>query len=184
MIELKLEISGEYASEVIADLRHLAMVLSPSAEDAKVPVTGGTTAEAPTEAPKRRSRSRAASADTAAPKEADKPTEDTAPQGETPAAPAEAPTAPADPTAAPTGAVPPPADPAAPTAPAEAPAAPAGKAYTLEDLSVAGSALIDNNGLDGIMALMGKYGVQAITQLKESDYPAFAADLRALGAPI
>jgi hypothetical protein len=35
-----------------------------------------------------------------------------------------------------------------------------------------------------VMALMTRYGVQAITQLKPETYPAFAADLRALGATI
>jgi hypothetical protein len=49
---------------------------------------------------------------------------------------------------------------------------------------VAGSSLIDQGKMADVMALMTRYGVQAITQLKPETYPAFAADLRALGATI
>ncbi len=70
-------------------------------------------------------------------------------------------------------------------APSAAPApVPTTPAITLEAISVAGSSLIDAGKMDDVMALIARYGVQTITQLKESDYPAFAAELRALGAKI
>ena len=66
------------------------------------------------------------------------------------------------------------------TAPAQTQAAP----ITLDAISRAGAALVDQGKMQQIMALLGKYGVQAITQLNANAYEAFAADLRALGAAI
>lgn len=65
-------------------------------------------------------------------------------------------------------------------APAQTQAAP----ITLDAISRAGAALVDQGKMQQIMALLGKYGVQAITQLNANAYEAFAADLRALGAAI
>ena len=93
----------------------------------------------------------------------------------TPTTPAQ--TAPITNTAAPTPvqlAAPTTAAPAAPTVPAES--------YTLEALSRAGAALIDDGKMPQLLALLGKYGVQAVTQLPKEAYTAFAAELKALGA--
>lgn len=54
--------------------------------------------------------------------------------------------------------------------------------YTLEELSNAGAKLVDAGKMPQIMALIQKYGVQAINQLNPAVYGQFAADLAALGA--
>lgn len=90
-------------------------------------------------------------------------------------------------TPVPAAPAPAPAAVATPAAPAPAPATPSapGKTYTLDELSVAGSWLVDQGKMDAVMDILStKYGVQTVTQLREADYPAFAADLRALGANI
>ena len=78
-------------------------------------------------------------------------------------------------------------------APAQAPApqptpvpqtAPTQKAITLNDLATAGAGLVDQGKMPQVIALLGKYGVQAITQLQPENFEAFAAELRALGASI
>lgn len=66
---------------------------------------------------------------------------------------------------------------AAPTAPA-----PSEKAYSLDDLSRAGATLIDQGKMPQLLELLGRYGVQAVTQLDPSTYPTFVSDLKALGA--
>lgn len=71
---------------------------------------------------------------------------------------------------------------AAPT-PAPAPVA-APPTYTLDQIAVAGAALMDANKMDQLLALLAKYGVNAITQLPPEQYGAFATELRALGAQI
>ena len=71
-----------------------------------------------------------------------------------------------------------PAQPAAPAVPTAAPQ------YTLEMIATAGSALIDAGKLDQIMALLGKYGVDSLTNLAPENYGAIAQELRALGARI
>lgn len=77
--------------------------------------------------------------------------------------------------------------PAVPTAvavpvpvPAAVPVASA-PAYTLEQISRAGAALVDAGKLELLQALLGRYNVQAITQLRPEQYGAFATELRALG---
>lgn len=68
---------------------------------------------------------------------------------------------------------------AAPThsaSPSEAPA------ITVDDLGRAGASLIDAGKMPQLIALLGKYGVQAITQLQPAAFPAFAEELKALGA--
>lgn len=108
--------------------------------------------------------------------------------GTTSAAPAPAPTAPVAapaPSAAPAPAPTPTAvAPAAAPASAPTPATSDDKPITFEGLSVAGSWLVDEGKMDAVLEALSKYGVQAMTQLQEQDYPAFAADLRALGAKI
>jgi len=71
-----------------------------------------------------------------------------------------------------------PAQPAAPAVPTAAPQ------YTLEMIATAGSALIDAGKLDQLMALLGKYGVDSLTNLAPKNYGAIAQELRALGARI
>lgn len=55
---------------------------------------------------------------------------------------------------------------------------------TLDMLSRAGAALVDQGKMNQITELLAKYNVQALTQLQQSNYEAFAADLRTLGAQI
>ncbi len=70
-------------------------------------------------------------------------------------------------------------------APVEAPvSAPATKVYTFEDITAAGSQLLEMNKMSQLMELLKGYGVQAVTQLKPEQYAAVAAGLRGLGAKI
>ncbi len=68
----------------------------------------------------------------------------------------------------------------APTAPA-VPVASA-PTYTLDQISKAGTSLVDAGKMDSLMVLLTKYGVQAVTQLQPAQYGVFATELRALGA--
>lgn len=76
--------------------------------------------------------------------------------------------------------------PSAPTAPT--PTAPTATAatvnYTIDQLSVAGAALCEQGKMAQLIALLGKYGVQAVTQLKPTPdvLNPFASELKALGA--
>lgn len=97
------------------------------------------------------------------------------------------------PVAAPAPVAPAPAAPAvapAPVAPAPAPtAAPAAvptaaPTYTLDVLARAGAALAQAGKMQEALALLAKYGVQTVNQLKPEQYGAFATELRALGAQI
>ena len=86
-------------------------------------------------------------------------------------APQTVPTAPTVPTATyPTEAV--------PTEPTPA------RLYTLGEIAKAGTALIDAGKMDELRGLLKKYGVDVLTKLDTAVYPAFADDLRALGAQI
>lgn len=82
------------------------------------------------------------------------------------------------------------APPAAPVAPpAPTPAAPAvpvttAPAYTLDQIAKAGASLVDAGKMEPLLALLSRYGVQAVTQLAPEHYGAFATELRALGAQI
>lgn len=82
----------------------------------------------------------------------------------------------------------PPAVPAAPVAPmaAPAPSVPVGGAptYTLDQIAKAGASLVDAGKMEPLLALLTRYGVQAVTQLAPEHYGAFATELRALGAQI
>lgn len=75
------------------------------------------------------------------------------------------------------------------TTPAPQPAAPTTsqpqqKALTLNDIATAGAGLVDQGKMQQVIELLGKYGVQAITQLQPTQFDAFAGELRALGATI
>ena len=94
---------------------------------------------------------------------------------------------------APVPVTPAPAAPVTPPAPAPAPApqtaAPVmpvagAPTYTLDQISKAGAALVDAGKMEPLLALLTKYGVQAITQLQPAQYGVFATELRALGAQI
>ncbi len=85
------------------------------------------------------------------------------------------------PTAAPVPVAPAPV-PAAPPAPAAIPTA--APTYTLDALARAGAALAQSGKMQEALALLAKYGVQTVNQLKPEQYGAFATELRALGAQI
>ena len=57
-------------------------------------------------------------------------------------------------------------------------------AYTLDQISRAGASLVDAGKMQQLSELLGRYGVQAVTQLQPEQYGAFATELRALGAQI
>lgn len=112
--------------------------------------------------------------------------------GNAPVAPAPVQTAPTPaPVAAPAPAPAPAPTPAAPpvtpmpTAAAPAPAVPVtAPTYTLDQIAKAGANLVDAGKMEQLLALLTKYGVQAVTQLTPDQYGAFATELRALGAQI
>ena len=72
-----------------------------------------------------------------------------------------------------------------PIAPAPTPApATNAKKYTREEIANAGSALVTQNKMPELLALLQKHGVASVAQLKPEQYDAFAADLIALGAAL
>ena len=81
------------------------------------------------------------------------------------------------PTAGPTSAVP-------GNTPAPAVPVTGAPAYTLDQISRAGASLVDAGKMQQLLELLGRYGVQAVTQLKPEQYGAFATELRGLGAQI
>ena len=94
--------------------------------------------------------------------------------------------APVTPPPAPAAPVTPPTPAPAPTPQTAAPVMPVAGAptYTLDQISKAGAALVDAGKMEPLLALLTKYGVQAITQLQPAQYGVFATELRALGAQI
>lgn len=74
--------------------------------------------------------------------------------------------------------------PQAPTPAQQTTAQPQQKALTLSDIATAGAGLVDQGKMQQVIELLGKYGVQAITQLQPTQFDAFAGELRALGAAI
>ena len=74
------------------------------------------------------------------------------------------------------------------TAPApvqpEEQAIPAEKTYTFDDITAAGSQLLEQGKMEQLMELLKSYGVQAVTQLKPEQYADVAAGLINLGARI
>lgn len=104
------------------------------------------------------------------------------PASNAPVAPAPVQTVPT-PAPAPTPAAPPVTP--MPTAAAPAPAVPVtAPTYTLDQIAKAGANLVDAGKMEQLLALLTKYGVQAVTQLTPDQYGAFATELRALGAQI
>jgi hypothetical protein len=61
---------------------------------------------------------------------------------------------------------------------------PGAPTYTLDQISRAGASLVDAGKMQQLLELLGRYGVQAVTQLQPEQYGAFATELRALGAQI
>lgn len=61
---------------------------------------------------------------------------------------------------------------------------PNAKKYTREEIAKAGSALVTQNKMPELLALLQKHGVASVAQLKPEQYDAFAADLIALGAAL
>ena len=57
-------------------------------------------------------------------------------------------------------------------------------ADTLDQISRAGASLVDAGKMQQLLELLGRYGVQAVTQLQPEQYGTFATELRALGAQI
>ena len=56
--------------------------------------------------------------------------------------------------------------------------------YTLDMLAKAGTALVDAGKMPELMALLNRFGVEALTSLKPEMYGAMAFELRNLGAQI
>lgn len=53
---------------------------------------------------------------------------------------------------------------------------------TLDAIINAGAGLVEKGMMAQVVALLGKYGLQAVNQLQPAQYEPFAAELRALGA--
>ena len=104
-------------------------------------------------------------------------------------APAPAPAAPVSPAPVTPTQTPTPAPAAPVAAPNPAPAPTAGQTSaapgnTLDQISRAGASLVDAGKMQQLLELLGRYGVQAVTQLQPEQYGTFATELRALGAQI
>lgn len=96
---------------------------------------------------------------------------------------APAPVAPvATPTPAPAPAAP--AQTVAPTNPAPTVPVTMAPTYTLDQIAKAGASLVDAGKMEQLLALLAKYGVQAVTQLQPDQYGVFATELRTLGAQL
>lgn len=61
---------------------------------------------------------------------------------------------------------------------------PAQTGVTLDAIVTAGAGLVEKGLMNQVIALLGKYGVQAVNQIQPPQYDAFAAELRTLGAQI
>ena len=107
------------------------------------------------------------------------------------AAPVPAPAAQPSPALAPVTPVPvaqPAAAPAPVTQPAPAPAPAAApttaRAFRFEDIQLAATSLCDTGKRAEVLALLAKYGIQALSALPAEQYGAFATEMRGLGAKI
>ncbi len=58
------------------------------------------------------------------------------------------------------------------------------KKYTREDIAKAGNALVTTGKMQDLLNLLKKYNVQSLTKLAEEQLPAFAEDMKALGADL
>ena len=76
-----------------------------------------------------------------------------------------------------------PQDTPVPVAPVSAPVTTA-PTYTLDQIAKAGASLVDAGKMEQLLALLAKYGVQAVTQLQPDQYGVFATELRTLGAQL
>lgn len=90
----------------------------------------------------------------------------------------------ATPTPAPAPAPAAPAQTVAPTNPAPAVPVTTAPTYTLDQIAKAGASLVDAGKMEQLLALLAKYGVQAVTQLQPDQYGVFATELRTLGAQL
>lgn len=160
MLEMKIKI--EVADAVISALDKLAAAIDKNALSITVPKDGVLNVNMP-----------AASAEAVTP----------APVNPTPAPAQSVPTTTiAAPTPVPT---PTPVQmPVAQTAPAPAVPVASAPTYTLDQIATAGAALVNAGKMEQLLALLSKYGIQAITQLKAEQFGAFVTELRGLGAQI
>lgn len=62
--------------------------------------------------------------------------------------------------------------------------APVTRQYTADEIARAGASLLEKGLMPQLISLLGKYNVQSITGLRPDQYPAFAADLKAMGADL
>lgn len=62
--------------------------------------------------------------------------------------------------------------------------APAARQYTADEIARAGASLLEKGLMPQLIALLGKYNVQSITGLRPDQFPAFAEDLKAMGADL
>lgn len=74
--------------------------------------------------------------------------------------------------------------PVAPTNPAPTVPVTTAPTYTLDQIAKAGASLVDAGKMEQLLALLAKYGVQAVTQLQPDQYGVFATELRTLGAQL
>ena len=88
----------------------------------------------------------------------------------------------ATPTPAPAPAAP--AQTVAPTNPAPTVPVTTAPTYTLDQIAKAGASLVNAGKMEQLLALLAKYGVQAVTQLQPDQYGVFATELRTLGAQL
>ena len=56
--------------------------------------------------------------------------------------------------------------------------------YTFDQIAAAGAALVDSGKQQEVIALLGQFGVQALTQLPPEHYGAFVVELRKMGAAL
>lgn len=78
-----------------------------------------------------------------------------------------------------------PVTPPVPAAPAAPPTVPtSAKTYTRDELAMAAIPIMDAGGQQALMDLLHTFGVNALTELPEAHYGAFATALRGMGAKI
>ena len=83
----------------------------------------------------------------------------------------------------PIASIPQPPVPIAPSSPA--PVVPTtAPTYTFDQIAAAGAALVDSGKQQEVIALLGQFGVQALTQLPPEHYGAFVVELRKMGAAL
>ncbi len=89
--------------------------------------------------------------------------------------------APVVPTVAPVASIPQPIAPIIPPAPVVPTTAPT---YTFDQIAAAGATLVDSGKQQEVIALLGQFGVQALTQLPPEHYGSFVVELRKMGAAL